>query len=415
MKSVENLEQEKEIRSNLSDDSIHEIMTLAERLRVESGGELNDEAILAVAEATGAPEEYVRLAIRSTEGVNRKRSVFSQLKSSFYTINPITRRYIANALLASAVGVFSFISGSVRGNSGLPQILIAICYIAGVYNAMHAKNAKTATISGAILGAVGQITLALLGFFQGMIMPQFEVGSNAYYFLGLTFLFGFLGALGQVLFSKYRAKIGFGDPAAERHRLLEQLVEIQQELASDEKFVTFLSIDMASSTKIKEENDPLAVEFTFNEYHDFIKSVVEKHGGQIHSTAGDGVTAFFNRVGDAYKAGKAMQAGLFEFNAFRNKLSKDIEMRAAMHTGSVLAPGKDLVNVNFAHVIDVAAHLQKVAPIGSLVVSSEACKYLGGAVQVGEEEVAHGESKGYVWWPKQRKIPILDGIEELNQ
>jgi hypothetical protein len=53
------------------DNTVHEIRVLADRLRVQYGG-LDDEAILAVSEATGVPADYVRLAVRDVPAERRQ-------------------------------------------------------------------------------------------------------------------------------------------------------------------------------------------------------------------------------------------------------------------------------------------------------------------------------------------------------
>lgn len=95
-----------------------------------------------------------------------------------------------------------------------------------------------------------------------------------------------------------------------------------------------------------------------------------------------------------------MQAGLFEFNAYKNQLKTPLAMRAAVHTGSVLAPGQQATAVNFAHVIDVAAHLQKVAEPGTLAVSQATAIYLGGLDAIGAERVSAEKVEAAVWRPR---------------
>lgn len=402
--------------SEFSDDTIQEMLLLASRLREEAGGELDDDAIQAVAEATGAPTDYVRLAIRSIpEPAKRKRTIIDQLKSSFLAVEPNTRKILVGAVIGMGIGFFAFVGGAFRGgDSGLASILIAILYLTGLYNAATSRNIRTAAIAGMALGAVGQLSIALFGFFHAMFVPTSEISSDVFKFLLLAVGCAALSVGAHWFYQKNRRKLGLGDPAQDRHRLLAQLVELQNVLRSDEKHVTFLSLDIAGSTKMKAVNDPLSVEFTFNEYHQFVQAMVTKHGGQIHSTAGDGVTAVFDKASDGFMAGKAIQAGLFEFNTFRNRLTDDIELRAAIHTGSVLAPGREITNINFAHVIDVAAHLQKIAPIGTLVISEASAPYCGGPAVLGEETVSLEDCKGYVWRPKTKTLPIVPTRAELN-
>ena len=118
------------------------------------------------------------------------------------------------------------------------------------------------------------------------------------------------------------------------------------------------------------------------------------------------MTVAFDDPKHAFACGRALMAGLFEFNAFRNKLVKPIELRGGLHTGSVLAPGMDIKSVNFAHVIDIAAHMQKVCPIGCLAVSESTATYIpGGKSAIGDESIESHEMRGVVWRPKSKVAP----------
>jgi class 3 adenylate cyclase len=126
----------------------------------------------------------------------------------------------------------------------------------------------------------------------------------------------------------------------------------------------------------------------------------------VHSTAGDGVTVAFEDPKQGYAGARALLAGLFEFNAFRNRIGKPIELRAGLHTGSVLAPGQDIKSVNFAHVIDIAAHMQKAAPIGCLAVSDATATYLpGGKNTISSETIEAQDVRGTIWRPRSKVAP----------
>ena len=62
---------------------------------------------------------------------------------------------------------------------------------------------------------------------------------------------------------------------------------------------------------------------------------------------------------------------------------------------------RDVTSVNFAHVIDIAAHLQKVCPVGGIVVSQDSAIHIpGGPAIIGPEKVEADGVHGYVWRPK---------------
>ena len=311
-----------------SEDEIQEMLVLASRLREQVGGDLDDNALLAVAEATGAPIDYIRLAVRSVPEKSSKRSLIKQVRDSFLAFDPDMRRFVAAVILGLGAGFFFFLQTGPRPDqSGFTAILATIMLLGAAWNSVISRSVRTAAFSGAITGAVSQITLAFFSFLSAIVFPLFNSGSGVFEFLFASAIGAFAGGICFTLTAKHRKSLGLGDPVAERQALLQQLVDIQSKLRSDERNVTFLSLDVVGSTELKITNDPLEVEFTFNEYHLFVESTVAKFGGKIHSTAGDGVTVVFEDPSAAFKAGKAVLGSLFEFNAFRNKLTSDSQLR----------------------------------------------------------------------------------------
>ena len=69
----------------------------------------------------------------------------------------------------------------------------------------------------------------------------------------------------------------------ERQELLKQLVDIQDKLRSGEQEVSFLSVDIVGSTRMKQMADPLSVEFTFTEYHKFVEMIARRSGDVVAS------------------------------------------------------------------------------------------------------------------------------------
>jgi class 3 adenylate cyclase len=96
-----------------------------------------------------------------------------------------------------------------------------------------------------------------------------------------------------------------------------------------------------------------------------------------------------------------------ELNAYRNKIGVPIVLRVGVHTGTVVAPDvDDITKLNFAHVIDIAAHMQKYCPPGGVTVSDASSIYLhGGPDSVGLECVEFDGIKGRIWQPKVAVAP----------
>ena len=130
--------------------------------------------------------------------------------------------------------------------------------------------------------------------------------------------------------------------------------------------VTCMVTDVVQSTRMKREANPLAVEISFREYMNFVRREVTRHGGAVQSIAGDGVVAEFSSPESAFTAARQIQTLMPEFNRTANRLGIPFRIRIGLHLGSVHG---DLEQVSFTEVIDVAAHIEKKAPPGGIVVT----------------------------------------------
>jgi len=400
------------LQPHLSEDGVQQMLVLAERLRESSGGVLDDAAILAVSEATGAPPEYVRLAIKLRPA--EKEGLGDKVRNSFLTLEPDTRRYVASAGAATGLGVVEALSRyfqilhdrasalQVDTNIGTSQVqlfqVFAILLVtAALYNLAVSKDSKIAAVAGALFGG-----LACTVFVVMCTVVQVP-NTASFWLLPLILLGSLTGLFIQRIVDSYRGKLGLNDPVKERQELLKQLVDIQDRLRSGEQQITFLSVDIVGSTRMKQIADPLSVEFTFTEYHKFVEAIARRYGGRVHSTAGDGITLAFDSPSQAFGAARNVQTGIIELNTFRNKIGVPIVLRCGVHTGKVVAPdATDVTTINFADVIDIAAHLQKVCPPGGIAVSEFAAAALpGGATTVGEQRVqTDSGANGFIWLPK---------------
>lgn len=381
-----------------SEESVRDMLILAGRLRESTGGELDDAAIMAVAEATGTTADYVRIALRAHTTKEQEEVRVGGLRKFLLAFDPDVRQWVVGGIVGGALGMLAAMAATFGDPFSLAGILSIVAIVGAAYNCGQSKDARTASIAGAVTGAVGftsqSIFLAVLSLFW-----RAPSATSAALLIPLTLGGALAGLISFRIFGANRGKLGFKDPVAQRQDLLRQLVELQDRLKSHEKNVTFLAVDIVGSTKHKEDADPLAVEYTFNEYHAYIESIARKHGGQVHATAGDGVICAFDFADAAFKAARNMQAALIEFNTHRNRLGRPVELRAGIHSGQVLA--EDVQRVNFAHVIDISAHLQRVCPVGGVAVSdATAAQIPGGATSIGTEKVAAQGVAATIWFPK---------------
>lgn len=383
--------------ATLADENVRQILVLAERLRDTHGGVLDDAAIQAVAEATSAPAEYVRLATRLLP--EKRQSFFQRIYGAILSLEPDVRRHVISASLGTLCGLL--LGAAHKTGQEFFNTLMLIGVGMAFWNISVSKDTRTAAISGGLFGGVFFVATSLFEFLfkttmvvPTPVLPIALVGG------------GIAGVILQRIVNRNRARLGLKDPVQERQEMLRQLVDLQEKLRSGEQQVTFLCADIVGSTQIKANADPLSVEFTFTEYHNYVEMVVRRYGGRVHSTAGDGVICAFDHPQQAFGAARATQSGLVELNTFRNKVGTPIVLRVSVHTGEVVAPDlTDIKSVNFAHVIDVASHLQRECPPGGIVVSVDAAKHLpGGPDGIGRDRVSSQGVDAAVWLPPQARV-----------
>jgi hypothetical protein len=275
--------------TELTDDSVQQMLQLAERLRQANGGELDDSAILAVSEATGAPVEYVRLALRLR--AEKKTGVLKRLRSEFLGLEPDTRRNVTSGVAGVLCALLSSLDYKFASSSyGLFGMLMLIITAAGLYNLAMSKDSRAAAIAGAIFGGVWFAGSSLFAFVLQLQNTRVE----SLILIPAALGGALIGLVLQKIVDQYRGKLGLKDPVKDRQDLLRQLVALQEKLRSGEQSMTFMSVDIVGSTRMKEIADPLSIEFTFNEYHSFVDMITRRYGGRVHSTAGDGVTCAFD-------------------------------------------------------------------------------------------------------------------------
>lgn len=403
---------QEERRALLKDSSVLEALQLAERVQSLKGQPLDDDDLHAVAETTGVSVEYVRLVYEAKES-EEDTSKLSAIRRQYSALNADTKRYVASSIFAVFGALITQlgyrISLSLQAAAGTKSDysffqMVGVLILAGAaYNAAIAKNKLVAGISGAIAGVSFCLINAL---FAMLFLLPYKTQPFFVLFYGFG---GFIaGQIVHDLVQKNGKKYGLQSQSESRQELLKQLVELQDRLKEGKQNATFLSLDIVGSTRLKVNADPLAVEFTFSEYQNYVASIVAKHGGRIHNTSGDGTTCAFDHPQQAFLAARNIQAGMIEFNSLRNKLSGPIAVRAGIHMGEVVVPSAgDLTTVNYSGVIDIAAHLQKEAPPGGIAISLDSAQTLrGGADAVGSGQITVGSVQARVWQPAVA-LPVM--------
>lgn len=393
-------------REMMRDPMVLQALQLADRLREVKGEALESDEYFAISEATGVSEEYIRF-LEQNKGSNIGQNFLDRMRTQFFSLDSDTRRNVSSGLLATlfalllAIGLKldTFTSFALKSNYSVFQSMSYIVAIGAFYNAAVSKSAKSAAIIGGIFGAMSFI----LGSIFAMILMIREINFPQQLVIVSALGCALVAWLFHWMFHAGKKGSNSADRNTARQDLLKQLVDLQDHLREGQQAATFLSLDVVGSTKMKLDADPLSVEFTFTEYHNYVGRIADKHFGNIHSTAGDGITVAFEHPQNAFNAARQIQTGLVEFNAFRNKIDTPLQLRAAIHTGQVVAPeAGNMSSINFASVIDIAAHLQKECPVGGVAVSDEAGMGLtGGPIAVGSERVCVHDTWATIWKRKK--------------
>ncbi|HVL37773.1 MAG TPA: adenylate/guanylate cyclase domain-containing protein [Fimbriimonadaceae bacterium] len=240
-------------------------------------------------------------------------------------------------------------------------------------------------LSGSILKAIAAGWLYQLGTILTMLVPmpgyttgpqfvidRFTEPHQFWLLVATTFLAAVLAGLGASVEERWQRirRLRDEEPAA----LLAEMVRIQWRLSPQAADVCVMVVDVVRSSDMKASSDPLLVEYSFREYQTFVASVSERFGGEVHSTAGDGVVVSFPRCHEAYEAAQTLQEELAAFNRDTNKLPTPFRVRIGLHVGSVAG---ELSKVQFTDVIDIAAHVQDAAPPGSIAMTPPVAAQIG--------------------------------------
>ncbi len=382
---------------------------LSDRIQSLVNAQSSEELLRSVAEMTNASPESLRAAFDLlSEQREAKRTKWGRFVQQVRQMSLPARRIVTSAFLGLQAGLVN-IWGQITGDPyGLAFIGGFAVVLLAIWNLAQARRKELGVVAGGVLGGSFIIGSAFFSFlFSQMFRTTFEFdGVKLLPFLLLGALAGFVCSALSDRILQLRLQ---HDPIKRREYLLRQLIELQEELKSGERSVTFLSVDVVGSTSMKSNADPLAVEYSFGEYTKYVTEVASQFDGSVHSTAGDGIMLVFEHPQAAFLASRRLHAGLLEFNAFKNRIGSPFQIRCGIHTGTVVAPAGDAGSVNYSHVIDIAAHVQRAAPPGGTAVSEDAAEYIpGGERAIGTEETDVYGKRVVLW--RSHAAPAVENI-----
>jgi len=153
-----------------------------------------------------------------------------------------------------------------------------------------------------------------------------------------------------------------------RDELIEEYFSLSDKLRK-QVHRAFLSVDLAGATKMKVDEDALAIESSFRQYHSFVEAILKRHNVVQFTWAGDGSMSSFAKSQHAADAVIEFLKTLDNFNREKNRLSKPFRPRCGIHTGDVYADESTPIEHISSIEIDIAGHLQKTSEPDGLLIS----------------------------------------------
>lgn len=286
---------------------------------------------------------------------------------------------------------------------GMAFGLIEVLAVTGLSRILQQGDQGIEATRGAIRSLFGLVSLVLsgfLGYYTGgvwrslvaavvalggsllaLLVPIAPFGIEAFRSTAGSQAFA-LWAAGSIALAVFGGAAGIIDSRTLRRRkarandpsaLIAEVILLRRRLQADQQMIVVMAVDVARSTSLKQDQDPLDVEFTFREYQKLVQAVVQEEGGEVFSTAGDGALASFRDGADALRASRLLQAHIQTFNQITNRLGGDFRLRIGLHAGETQAGFSD---VPYHELIDIAAHVESAAPVGGIAMTDAARELL---------------------------------------
>lgn len=152
-------------------------------------------------------------------------------------------------------------------------------------------------------------------------------------------------------------------------RLLELARRDPKYLEDLEKFrrtIVVMFTDIRGSTAYFEKHGDIAGLLLVHECNSMVRRMVEKHGGRVIKTIGDGSLSTFERCCDGVAAAVDIQSMLADMNTLRSA-EEQPAIRIGLHYGSGIVKSNDV----FGDVVNMASRVESVAMPNQIVVSDQ--------------------------------------------
>jgi adenylate cyclase len=139
-----------------------------------------------------------------------------------------------------------------------------------------------------------------------------------------------------------------------------------EDIESFRRVIVVMFTDIHGSTAYFEKHGDVAGLLLVHECNGMIRRVVEKHGGRLIKTIGDGSMATFDDCARAVAGAVEMQTTLADMNTLRRP-EEQAAIRIGVHYGTGIVKSNDV----FGDVVNMASRVESVAVPGQIVVSDE--------------------------------------------
>lgn len=140
------------------------------------------------------------------------------------------------------------------------------------------------------------------------------------------------------------------------------------------KLTTILAADAEGYSRAM-GRDELGTLGALRSAREVFASLIERHGGRIVNTAGDGLIAEFPSVVEAVQCAIEVQRELAGAN---KKSDKNLDFRIGVHLGDVLIDGTDLLGEG----VNLASRLQAMADPGGILISQQVYDQVYGKLSI---------------------------------
>jgi class 3 adenylate cyclase len=159
--------------------------------------------------------------------------------------------------------------------------------------------------------------------------------------------------------------------AAARRVAVAAYTDAKAVLEATKMELTFLSLDVVGSTRMKQGEDPFVIEQAFTDYRTMIDRALKRHAAYKSTWTPDGQMAAFKDAQAAVACAQEILSSLPEFNAKVSRLKTPFVLRCGANVGVVSTDDATPMEKISDFSIDVAGHMQKHADVDSLWISAD--------------------------------------------